>query len=116
MESEVEYLKAKFPNGHDDFIPLCLEEIELHSNKNRDYAHGGDPLGNFNRVSEMLKAWNIQLTPYEVAWIYFLKQVDAVGNMLGNDYMGTVEGVKQRLLDISVYAKLVAILYDHRRA
>ncbi len=107
-------LKVHFPNGHPDFIPLCLEEIELHSQKNADYAggEGNDPLGNFNRVSDMLCEWGFDIPSWGVAWIYLMKQVDCVGNMIGQGYNGEVEGITKRLQDISVYAKLIQILYD----
>jgi len=112
--SEAEYLRDKFPYGHQKFIPLCLEEMDLHSRKNHDYAYSGDPLGNFHRVSDMLHTWRVNCPPWGVAFIYMMKQVDAVGNMLGNNYEGEVEGLKGRLQDISVYAKLIGILYDER--
>lgn len=105
-------LRESFPHGHLKFIPLCLEEIELHSAKNADYARGGDPLGNFKRVSLMLQEWGLKLPPSVVAWIDLLKQVDAVGNMLCQGYEGEVEGVAQKLKDISVYAKLAMILHE----
>ena len=112
MENEVEELRQKFPNGHPKFVSLCLDEMELHSQKNADYAQGGDPLGNFNRVSLVLLEWGQDIPPYLVAFIYMMKQVDAVGNMLGQGYEGRTEGIKSRLQDISVYAKLIGILYE----
>ena len=108
-------LKSKFPNGHSHFIPLCLEEMALHSKKNADYAQGGDPLGNFKRVSDMLNSWGINISPATVALIYMMKQVDAVGRMIGKGYEGGVEGVGSRLQDIGVYAKLCAILVGEEK-
>jgi len=110
----VEQLRKQFPNGHPDFLPLCLDEIDLHSRKNADYAKGGDPLGNFRRVSFALGQWGMDVPPHMVAWIYMMKQVDCVGNMFGQGYEGGVEGVSDRLRDISVYAKLAEILYKER--
>ena len=107
-------LRVHYPYGHPEFIPLCLEEMELHSQKNADYARGGDSLGNFKRVSKTLSLWGIDCPPYVVALIYMMKQVDAVGWMLGQNYEGQVEGIKSRLQDISVYAKLIGILYKER--
>lgn len=100
---------------NDKFNHLCQIEIELHDKKNEDYAHGGDPLGNFKRVAQALKEWGISLPPYAVAWVYLMKQVDCVGNMIGQDYEGGVEGMSERLRDISVYAKLVDILYQETK-
>mgnify|MGYP001558514946 CR=1 FL=1 len=108
-------LRSMFPHGHRKFILACLDEMELHSQKNADYAKGGDPLGNFHRVSLMLNSWGLDVSPALVAFIYMLKQVDAVGNMLGQKYEGEVEGINKRLQDISVYAKLIGVLYDEQR-
>ena len=96
--------------GHPDFQKLTQDELQLHSDKNNDYARGGDPLGNFKRVSEMLGAWGYAMTPCDVAFMFMMKQIDAVGNMLGQDYEGKTEGIDGRLMDISVYAKLMIIL------
>lgn len=107
-------LRKYYPHGHPDFIPKCLEEMELHSKKNKDYARGGNPLGNFNRVSEMLERFGFWCPPHMVAFIYMMKQVDAVGRMLGMGYEGEVEGVEAKLQDVSVYAKLIGILYKEQ--
>jgi len=111
MSQTIAVLRALYPNGHHDFIDLCLEEMKLHSEKNADYAREGDPLGNFKRVSEILNLWGVELPSYAVAWVYLMKQVDAVGRMIGLDYDGQVEGIMDKLRDISVYVKLVEILY-----
>ena len=107
-------LYTKSPYGHPDFIPLCLDEIRLHSEKNKDYTSGdaSAPLGNFYRVSAFLLDWGIDIPPYLVAFIYMMKQLDAVGNMLGENYKGEIEGIEERLRDVSVYAKLIQILYE----
>jgi len=31
-------LRALFPHGHPDFIAMCIGEMQLHSDKNHDYA------------------------------------------------------------------------------
>lgn len=98
-------------HGHPDFYKLTKDEEKLHSAKNKDYTQGGDPLGNFKRVSAALENWGIDCPSYVVAFIYMMKQVDAVGNMFGQGYEGDVEGVEDRLRDVSVYAKLATILY-----
>jgi len=110
----IEQLRKLYPNGHPDFIPMCLAEMELYSKKNADYAQGGNPLGNFNRVSKMLKRWGIDCPPYQVALIYMMKQVDSVVRMIGKGYEGEGEGLEDKLEDISVYSKLIRILYDNR--
>lgn len=103
-------LAGLFQHGHPSFIPMCLEEMELHSRKNADYARGGDPLGNFYRVSDTLRSYGIDLSPAQVAFVYMMKQIDVAGRMLGQGYEGQAEGILSRLQDIGVYAKLITIL------
>ena len=109
-EDLVTILRGRYPNGHPDFIPMCLGEIELHSAKNADYAHSGNPLGNFTRVSAMIQICGGAISRSQVALIYMLKQIDAVMCMLFQNYEGKVEGADAKLQDISVYAKLIRIL------
>ena len=52
-----ELLHNQFQHGHPKYIELALRDIELHNKKNHDYAQGGDPLGNFQRVSEILSLY-----------------------------------------------------------
>jgi len=99
-------------HGHPLFYKLTEEEIKLHSEKNRDYAQGGDPLGNFKRVSAIKKLypglpWE---SPIGVALGYMLKQLDAALWMISQGYEGEVENVDTRLRDVHVYAKLARIL------
>lgn len=103
-------MKEKEFHGHPDFLKLTEDELQLHSEKNRDYARGGSPLGNFERVSDMLERWGYNIPPRDVAFIFMMKQLDAVGNMLGQNYEGQTESMNSRLMDISVYAKLMIIL------
>lgn len=108
----VKQLGTIFPHGHKAFLPMCVAEAELHSNKNHDYAHGGDPLGNFVRVSKILELYPDfpSNTPSGVAIIYALKQLDAVmwGKARGIEHK--VEGLTPRYQDISVYMKLASII------
>lgn len=103
-------LRDLYPHGHPDFIPMTLEEIKLHSAKNKDYTLGGDPLGNFRRVSATLSQY-IKISPTMVALIYAQKQLDAAWWMLSQGYEGDIEGVDKRLEDVSVYVKLARILH-----
>jgi len=96
--------------GHPKFYEMVEEEAELHSCKNRDYTRGGDPLGNFKRVSAVLKIWGFDVPPEVVALIYMMKQLDATMWMLSQKYEGEVETIDSRLADVSVYAKLARIL------
>lgn len=105
-------LRKAFPHGHADFITRVLSHLRLHNDKNHDYAAGGDPLGNFNRVSAILALYpGFPIdTPAGVAVVYMLKQVDAVLWGMAQQIKQKVEGFDSRLSDISVYADLAAIM------
>lgn len=98
--------------GHPDFYEMTEEEKRLHSDKNRDYAQGGDPLGNFKRVARIMEQYpNLDgSSPTVVAIVYAMKQLDAALWMLNQGYEGQVESLDTRLQDISVYMKLARIL------
>lgn len=110
-------LQYLYPHGHADFNQMCIGEMELHSRKNHDYARGGEPMGNFHRVANLLSMYpGLRLgDPAVVALVYAMKQVDATLWMLSNDYDGAVEGIASRLGDVSVYAKLAIILYKEEQ-
>lgn len=101
-------LSERFPYGHKGFIPLLWEEAWLHDAKNHDYASGGSPLGNFERVSTILALYpNLNLNrPCVVALVYMLKQLDAILWGLNQKIEHRVEGYKSRYQDVSVYSKL----------
>jgi hypothetical protein len=111
MPQILDTLRRFFPNGHQHFIPLTLKELELHSNKNFDYANGGDPLGNFKRVAALLQQYPYLdlATPQGVIVLYLLKQLDAYLWAKSQAYSPQVEGLNARLQDISVYIKLLMI-------
>lgn len=112
VEQLVEELRKQFPNGHPKFLPITLKEIELHSKKNHDYAAGGDPMGNFNRVAAILALYpKLKLSdPRVVALVYSLKQMDAILWGLNSDIVHQVEGLDARAEDVSVYAKILQCL------
>ena len=99
--------------GHPDFYKLTEEEVQLHSDKNRDYSSGGDPLGNFKRVANILSNYpNLSLSnPSVVCLVYMLKQLDAALWMLSQGYEGRVESIDARLRDVHIYVKLARILH-----
>ena len=111
-------LKERFPHGHQDFIPALLDMMQLHSDKNHDYAGSGPPLGNFDRVAAMLKMYpNFPYdTPAGVAVIYMLKQLDAALWIMSQKIEASVEGVPARFGDIAVYSKLIPILLQETEA
>jgi hypothetical protein len=107
-----EVLRSVFPHGHEGFTALALRELKLHSDKNHDYAAGGHPLGNFYRVAAILSLYpGLSLAdPAVVAIVYCVKQLDAYLWMKSNKHQAKVEGLQERLQDISVYAKLIQLL------
>lgn len=102
--------------GHPRFYKLTATENDLHSRKNSDYAGGGPPMGNFERVAKLLQMYPglPVATPYGVGIVYALKQLDAALWLLSTNREGAVEGVADRLGDIGVYAKLIRIMYEER--
>jgi len=109
-------IREKFPHGHPKFREISLDELELHSQKNHDYAAGGDPLGNFKRVAAIKNLYPDfpNDTPHGVALNYLLKQLDAVLWGLSKNIVHKCEGFGPRLQDISVYARLTRILLEDK--
>lgn len=107
-------LRKLYPHGHPDFISMSLHQIEMHSKKNYDYAKGGPPLGNFSRVAEIMKLYpNLDMThPATIGIIYMLKQFDSIMWGLSTGIEKKTEGLGDRMDDISVYAKLIAIMLN----
>ena len=113
IEALIIELRARFPNGHPMFIDLAVSEMGLHSRKNRDFARGGHPLGNFKRCSKIFELYpELDFSDQTVvAMAYMLKQFDAVMWMLNKHYEGEVEDVGERLRDIAVYAKIAYLCH-----
>lgn len=111
-------LRKQFPWGHPLYIPIVVEQVALHSNKNHDYARGGDPLGNFTRVANMLKQWpNFPYnTPEGVAFIYALKQLDAEAWTMCQGGECKVEGLNGRTDDQAIYANLRRCMREEDKA
>ena len=113
LAKAVEILRKHFPNGHPSYLELTLDELDLHSKKNDDYARGGDSLGNFRRAAHMFEQYpGLGLGLPEVqALVYAMKQLDASLWMLSQGYEGKVEDVDTRLRDVHNYAKLARLLH-----
>jgi len=114
MKNAVKKLRKEYPYGHPRFLPITLNEVRLHSDKNHDYAKGGSPLGNFDRVAAILRLYPLlRLSDRRVvALTYALKQLDAVLWGMSGNIEAKVEGANSRLQDISVYAKLVMCMNE----
>lgn len=112
-------LKREFPHGHPEFLPMLLEKMKLHSDKNHDYARGGNPLGNFERVAKLLGQYpGLDLSdPVVVMLVYALKQVDATLWGLAQKIDQKVEGPIERLGDVLVYSGIaICALKDKAKA
>lgn len=102
--------------GHPRFYEIIEELGKLHDAKNTDYATPENPLGNFTRVGKMLKEWGIRFDngneAEKVAFVYVLKQFDAVGKLLGQGTSGKVEDRGKRYNDMAVYSIIGRILFE----
>ena len=107
-------LRKRYRHGHPAFVDATLDELSLHSRKNKDYAGGGDPLGNFRRVAAILSQYpGLDLSqPSTIALIFALKQVDAIFWALCRKEELSVESVDDKLRDVSVYYKLARIMLE----
>ena len=112
-----EILRRRFPHGHPGFIPMTIDEMELHSKKNYDYAGGGKPTGNFDRVGKIVGMYpGIDWSkPQNVALFYALKQLDAYLWLESQKRDGAVEGKDARLGDISVYTKIMRLIMGDQK-
>ena len=97
-----------------DYEQLTQQELDLYRAKNKDYTQGGDPFGNFKRVSVIMMLYpKLKLSdPRVVAMVYLMKQLDAALWMLSEGYEGEVENIDTRLTDVGVYAKIIRLLGD----
>lgn len=98
-------LQNLYPNGHPLFNDLVIAQMKLHSDKNKGYAEGGGPLGNFERCAKILAMYpHLNLgRPEVVAWMFMTKHIDRV---LWDLNLGRVPS-DEALADISVYAQII---------
>jgi len=108
--------KTEERHGHPEFYRLIDEIAKLHSDKNHDYATGGDPLGNFKRVAKFFEMYpDLDLfDPTVVAIVYAMKQLDAVLWFKSNKHQAKVEGIEPRLIDDAVY-KLISVVLEREK-
>lgn len=108
----VDTLRGQFPWGHDDFIPLLVELMQLHSDKNHDYAGGGNPLGNFFREADIFALYpGLNLgDPRVVCAVNQMKQIDSTLWALCQGFDAVVEGIEPRQRDVAVYAVIMILL------
>ena len=104
-------------HGHPRFYEILADLAKLHSDKNHDYAAGGNPLGNFMRRADLYSKYlGLDLSdPVVVALVDSQKQLDAALWFLSNKHEARVEGLAGRLKDVAVYAVLAMILEEEKR-
>lgn len=104
-------------HGHPRFYEILDSLGKLHSEKNHDYAAGGDPLGNFKRRAEFYSRYpGLDLSdPIVVTVIDALKQLDAALWLLSNKHTAKVEGISKRLKDVAVYSIIAMVLDEEKR-
>ena len=96
--------------GHPKFFKLLEEMADLHERKNKQYASGEDPLGNFKRGSQICKKFfhpNIQKDPVKLAAAYCLvlatKQIDGAIEIIAEGKKNTPDSISEKLRDVLVY-------------
>ena len=101
-------LDKMYPHGHPMFNDLCNDIMALHSKKNHDYARGGSPLGNFERVGAIQALYPDldHSDPAIVAMDYMFKQLDSYLWQKNGKFEGNVEGKIDRLRDVVVYGMI----------
>ena len=99
--------------GHPEFFDILLELAELHSRKNHQYASLENPLGNFERASQIsskLFKNEIKNKPLAIALAYMSKQIDGVFDIVGEGKTDTIEELNDKFKDIAVYSVICMIL------
>lgn len=110
-------------HGHPRFYEVLEEWERLHDVKNRHYATSDNPLGNFDRVGFMLGMWGISFKPgdpfnsVKAAFVYKIKQIDAIGKILGQGDRELiegqeVEGLTGRFDDVGVYSAIERVIVE----
>lgn len=113
-QAGLDKLRELYPNGHPRYLQILMEEARLHNDKNHDYAKGGAVFGNFERVAAILKLY--PGFPYDtregVNVTYMLKQLDCILWGMCQKIEHKVEGAVLRAGDISVYVKLLRLMFE----
>jgi len=104
-------------HGHPEYLELTLDELVLHSAKNKDYTKGGDSLGNFKRVANILSNYpGLDLSkPAVVAIVFAMKQMDRALWQMSQGYEGELEATDGSMADVHVYWKIARILYKEEQ-
>jgi len=104
-------------HGHPRFYEILEELAQLHSDKNYDYAAGGDPLSDFKRRAAIYALYpGLDLSdPAVVALTDLMKQLNAALWFYSNKHEAKVEGKRGRMRDVSVYSMINMILEEEKQ-
>jgi hypothetical protein len=96
------------------FRELVLKYADTYEKKNHDYADGGDEHGAFIRVADFFKNYpNLRLDdPLVICYVYMFKQLEAVLWNRNNGHDMSVEGIKDKMGDISIYSTIATMLLE----
>lgn len=103
--------------GHPLFNVIVEEIKKLHEEKNRQYASGDDPLGNFRRTGQIIaKLLKPGINPSLASCLAFMsKQVDGVYELFGESKENTIDSLEDKLLDITIYSIIGMIMVRESR-
>jgi hypothetical protein len=101
--------------GNPKFYRILDEMKELYNKKNQQYATHNDTEGNFKRTAilanKLLKD-SIKNRPLAMDLLFMAKQIDGVYEIVGEGKEGTVDSLKDKLMDIAVYSIISMILIE----
>ena len=106
MDSEKTYY------GHPMFHKIVDELKELHSEKNRQYATQGNPLGNFERTGKMIaKFLHPGVNPTLASCLSLMsKQIDGIYEIVGEAKVDTIDSLEDKLKDVAVYSIIAMVI------
>lgn len=82
---------------------LLQQVVVMKDTKGKEYAHGEDRFGNFNRLAKELGLTNLQ-----VAWVYLKKHLDSIVSFVKDQKVYSVEPIEGRFIDAITYLTLMA--------
>ena len=114
MTSTIDVLRASLPYGHPHFVGIAYDMMHLHNDKNRQYASGGHPLGNFQRVANIMRNYqNLEQGDPAVALIgMVIKQIDNILWSLDQKRFYKQEQVMAHLGDVAVYFTILQCMWQ----
>jgi len=103
-------------HGHRRVYEILEELAQLHSDKNYDYAAGGDPLGDFKRRATIFALYpGLDLSdPAVVALTDLMKQLNAALWFYSNKHEAKVEGKRGRMRDVALYSTINMVLEEEK--